>query len=128
VEIGSGRFNLWFSLFRYNRAMNRRGFLAVTRFGAAAAIVPGISEFAAATDVEAKVNIFGTKLMKRPKLLFFDVNETLLDLRAMKTSVAHALDGRTDLLPLWFTTMQQYSLVATVGDNDNDFGRLGPLR
>jgi 2-haloacid dehalogenase len=53
--------------------------------------------------------------MKRRKLLFFDVNETLLDLSAMKTSVAQALDGRADLLPLWFTTMLQYSLVATVG-------------
>jgi 2-haloacid dehalogenase len=63
--------------------------------------------------------------MKRPKLLFFDVNETLLDLSAMKTSVAQALDGRADLLPLWFTTMLQYSLVATVGDNYDDFGEIG---
>ena len=63
--------------------------------------------------------------MKRPKLLFFDVNETLLDLSAMKTSVAQALDGRADLLSLWFTTMLQYSLVATVGDNYDDFGDIG---
>jgi 2-haloacid dehalogenase len=63
--------------------------------------------------------------MKRPKLLFFDVNETLLDLSAMKTSVAEALDGRAELLPLWFTTMLQYSLVATVGDNYDDFGEIG---
>jgi 2-haloacid dehalogenase len=65
------------------------------------------------------------KPMKRPKLLFFDVNETLLDLSAMKTSVTQALDGRADLLPLWFTTMLQYSLVATVGDNYDDFGEIG---
>jgi 2-haloacid dehalogenase len=63
--------------------------------------------------------------MKRPKLLFFDVNETLLDLTAMKTSVAQALNGRADLLPLWFTTMLQYSLVATVGDHYDDFGEIG---
>jgi 2-haloacid dehalogenase len=63
--------------------------------------------------------------MKRPKLLFFDVNETLLDLSAMKTSVALALDGRADLLPLWFTTLLQYSLAATVGDNYDDFGEIG---
>ena len=63
--------------------------------------------------------------MKRPKILFFDVNETLLDLGAMKTSVAKALNGRADLLPLWFTTMLQYSLVATVGDNYDDFGEIG---
>ncbi len=43
----------------------------------------------------------------------------------MKTSVAQALDGRADLLPLWFTTMLQYSLVATVGDNYDDFGEIG---
>jgi 2-haloacid dehalogenase len=94
-------------------------------FGAAAAIVPGALEFAAATDVQAAVNVLDTKPMKRPKLLFFDVNETLLDLSAMKTSVAQALDGRTDLLPLWFTTMLQYSLVATVGDNYDDFLEIG---
>jgi 2-haloacid dehalogenase len=104
--------------------MNRREFLAVTGLGAAA-IVPGVSEFAAATDVQAAVNLLNAKSMKRPKLLFFDVNETLLDLSAMKTSVAQALDGRADLLPLWFTTMLQYSLVATVGDNYDDFGEIG---
>lgn len=63
--------------------------------------------------------------MKRPKMLFFDVNETLLDLNAMKTSVATALGGREDLLPLWFTTMLQYSLVATVGDHYEEFGAIG---
>ena len=42
-------------------------------------------------------------------MLFFDVNETLLDLNAMKTSVAAALSGRAELLPLWLTTMLHYS-------------------
>lgn len=60
-----------------------------------------------------------------PKCLFFDVNETLLDLTAMKKTVAAALGGREDLLPLWFTTMLQYSLVATVGDHYEDFGVIG---
>ncbi|WP_339732761.1 haloacid dehalogenase type II [uncultured Gimesia sp.] len=61
----------------------------------------------------------------RPKCLFFDVNETLLDLDSMKASVAQALGGRPDLLPLWFTTMLQHSLVATVGDHYDDFGVIG---
>ncbi len=61
----------------------------------------------------------------RPKVLFFDVNETLLDLTAMKDSVSKALGGRKDLLPLWFTTMLQYSLVSTVGRQYNDFGIIG---
>ncbi|MBL7559999.1 haloacid dehalogenase type II [Olleya sp. YSTF-M6] len=61
----------------------------------------------------------------RPKVLFFDVNETLLDLTVMKKSVADALGGRKDLLKLWFTTMLQYSLVSTVGRQYNDFGIIG---
>lgn len=62
---------------------------------------------------------------ERPKVLFFDVNETLLDLTKMKESVGKALGGRSDLLPLWFTTMLQYSLVSTVGQQYNDFGIIG---
>jgi 2-haloacid dehalogenase len=105
--------------------MNRREFLALTSFSAAAAIPPSELRSATATDVEAGITELDTKSMKRPKLLFFDVNETLLDLGAMKASVAEAVDGRADLLPLWFTTMLQYSLVATVGDNYDDFGEIG---
>lgn len=46
---------------------------------------------------------------KRPKILFFDVNESLLDLDKMKESVGKALGGREDLLPLWFSSMLHYS-------------------
>lgn len=35
-----------------------------------------------------------------PKVIFFDVNETLLDLTAMRSSVGEALGGRNELLPL----------------------------
>lgn len=62
---------------------------------------------------------------KGPKVLFFDVNETLLDLTVMKESVGKALGNRSELLPLWFTTMLQYSLVTTVGRQYNDFGIIG---
>ncbi|MGA9649816.1 haloacid dehalogenase type II [Pedobacter sp.] len=61
----------------------------------------------------------------RPKVLFFDVNETLLDLANVKHSVAKALNGKQELLSLWFTTMLQYSLVATVGRHYEDFGSIG---
>jgi 2-haloacid dehalogenase len=63
--------------------------------------------------------------MKRPKMLFFDVNETLLDLNAMKTVIGDALGSRPDLLPLWFSTMLQYSLVVTVADQYHHFGEVG---
>jgi len=58
-------------------------------------------------------------------MLFFDVNETLLDLNAMKPVVGEALGSRPDLLSLWFTTMLQYSLVVTVLDQYQHFGEVG---
>ena len=63
--------------------------------------------------------------MTRPKVIFFDVNETLLDLTPVKKSVGEALGGRPELAPLWFTTLLQYSLVATVADRYLDFGEVG---
>lgn len=62
--------------------------------------------------------------MARPKVIFFDVNETLLDLEPVKKTVGEALGGRSDLVPLWFTTMLQYSLVTTVADRYSDFGEI----
>ena len=63
--------------------------------------------------------------MARPKVILFDVNETLLDLTPVKESVGKALGGRPELAPLWFTTLLQYSLVATVADQYLDFGEVG---
>ncbi|MEM9929893.1 MAG: haloacid dehalogenase type II [Bacteroidota bacterium] len=62
---------------------------------------------------------------QRPQVLFFDVNETLLDLAGMRLVVGHALGGREDLLPLWFSTLLHYSLVATVGKAYRSFGDIG---
>jgi 2-haloacid dehalogenase len=63
--------------------------------------------------------------MPRPKMLFFDVNETLLDLNAMKAVIGEALGSHPELLPLWFTTMLHNSLVVTLADQYRDFGELG---
>ena len=60
-----------------------------------------------------------------PKVIIFDVNETLLDLTSMRTSVGDALGGRQELLPLWFSTMLHYSLVATTTGEYHDFGKIG---
>ena len=62
---------------------------------------------------------------ERPKVLFFDVNETLLDLTQMKQQVGEALNGREDLLSLWFTTMLQYSLVTSASGQYEHFGNIG---
>jgi len=61
----------------------------------------------------------------RPKVLFFDVNETLLDLTAMKESVTAALGGRDDLLSLWFTTLLHYTLVETTAGQYHNFDVIG---
>jgi len=59
--------------------------------------------------------------MRRPRVLLFDVNETLLELTPLRKSVAEALEGRNDLVPLWFTTTLHYSLIATVADAYENF-------
>ena len=61
----------------------------------------------------------------RPKIIFFDVNETLLDLESMRASVGEALDGRQELLPLWFSTMLHYSLVDSATERYHNFGDIG---
>ncbi|EPR65306.1 haloacid dehalogenase type II [Cyclobacterium qasimii] len=100
---------------------NRRNFIKNTALlGMAGATIPQVG-FARNNASELEAKVIGT----RPKVLFFDVNETLLDLTAMKTSVGDLLGGRSELLPLWFTTMLQYSLVTTVGRQYNDFGIIG---
>ncbi|WP_246145841.1 haloacid dehalogenase type II [Rubripirellula lacrimiformis] len=64
-------------------------------------------------------------VMPRPKIIILDVNETLLDLAPLKTSIGKVLDGREDLLPLWFSMMLHYSLVETVSENYHGFGEIG---
>ncbi|MCQ8877024.1 haloacid dehalogenase type II [Pseudoalteromonas shioyasakiensis] len=61
----------------------------------------------------------------KPKVIIFDVNETLLDLDSMRESIGAALGGREDLLPLWFSTMLHHSLVSTAIGDYQDFGKIG---
>ena len=100
--------------------INRRNFLKYSAAGTA--IASSASLTAAKSFSHDPMKNSNTK---RPTCLFFDVNETLLDLNAMKSSVADALGGRPELLPLWFTTMLQYSLVSTVAGKYEDFGVIG---
>ena len=62
---------------------------------------------------------------KRPKVLFFDVNETLLDLSPMKKAIGKALDGNEELLALWFSTMLHYSLVTSASNHYKPFSNIG---
>ncbi len=65
--------------------------------------------------------------IQRPAVLFFDVNETLLDLTPLRAAVEKVLHGSTELVNLWFTTMLQYALVETVSGNFEDFGKIGAV-
>jgi 2-haloacid dehalogenase len=72
------------------------------------------------------MNKNGNTLRKtRPKVLFFDVNETLLDLTPMEKTIGKALGGNAELLALWFTTMLQYSLVTSASGHYKPFGHIG---
>ena len=60
----------------------------------------------------------------RPDLLVFDVNETLLDLGALRPSFAEHL-GSTDPMGEWFARMLHGSLVANHVRRHRPFGRIG---
>jgi len=72
-----------------------------------------------------KETVMSTSELRAPKVIFFDVNETLLDLTAMRSSVGEALGGRDDLLPLWFSTMLHHSLVDSTTGRLHTFGEIG---
>jgi len=59
------------------------------------------------------------------KVIFLDVNETLLDLEPLKVSVTNALDGRQGMVGLWFSMLLHHSLVDTVTGNYNHFSEVG---
>lgn len=63
--------------------------------------------------------------MPLPKVVIFDVNETLLDLAPLRRSVGQVLPGGEQLLAQWFSTMLHYSLVETLTGNYHDFGQIG---
>ena len=63
--------------------------------------------------------------MARPKVILFDVNETLLDLQPMKEAITKLLGGGPETARLWFTTLLQHSQVMTLADRFADFSEIG---
>ncbi len=55
----------------------------------------------------------------------FDVNETLLDMQAVKSAIAAALDGNDTLVPVWFSTLLHHSLVDMARGKFNAFSEVG---
>ena len=60
----------------------------------------------------------------RPLVLFFDVNETLLDLEPLRRGIDEVLLEKGSS-KLWFTTLLQYSLVLTVSGKYEPFIDIG---
>jgi len=67
-----------------------------------------IATFGMLNSRSSAAPVTNQNMKNRPKLLIFDVNETLLDLKPLEKSVAKALGGKEELVELWFTTMLQY--------------------
>lgn len=59
-----------------------------------------------------------------PKVLFFDVNGTLLDTHVLRESIARVLDGRKSLLHPWFTTLLHCSLVESATETFHPFAEI----
>lgn len=62
--------------------------------------------------------------MSQPEVLAFDVNETLLDLRALDEPFAQVF-GEGNVRREWFQQLIQSALVATVTGAYSDFGAIG---
>lgn len=73
----------------------------------------------------AQTEPINPKSSPAPKVIFFDVNETLLNLKPLKQSVTKALDGHDELVGLWFSTMLHYSLVETLTGTYHSFPEIG---
>ena len=74
------------------------------------------------STVEPKQNFDSSQ--PRPRVLVFDVNQTLLDLDALRPQFARVFgDGKA--FDDWFSLLLQYSLVVTVANEYSDFGTVG---
>ncbi len=60
----------------------------------------------------------------KPRLLIFDVNETLLDLKPMKVAINNALANEL-AFDNWFSSLLHYSLVESITGKYQDFGKVG---
>lgn len=63
--------------------------------------------------------------MALPKVLIFDINETLLDMTHMKQGLAPVLNGDESLVDLWFATLLHHSLVDIASGQFHDFIDIG---
>src|SRR5260370_8098353 len=60
----------------------------------------------------------------QPRILVFDVNQTLLDVNALRPQFERVF-ATGDALDEWFALLLQYSWVVTLVESYSDFGTLG---
>ena len=92
---------------------SRRAFVAATLAGAALSALPA----------SATAQGGGQSSARRRRILVFDVNETMLDINALEPHFARAF-GDGQVLREWFSTVLQYSNVATLAGPYSDFGAI----
>lgn len=73
---------------------------------------------------DASAGQSGRAAVQRPRVLVFDVNQTLLDSDALRPHFERAFRDAS-ALDEWFSLLLQYSLVLTVADGYTDFGSVG---
>jgi 2-haloacid dehalogenase len=114
-----------------NAFMSRRNFaFAASTLGAAMMTGP-LKFLANVTGGSSSVSPTGGSVSQpqgsgptKPKVLVFDVNQTMLDLNALRPQFARVFgDGKA--LDEWFSLLLHYSLVVTVADAYADFATVG---
>lgn len=78
----------------------------------------------AATAAALPSSLMAKPLAARPKLLLFDVNETLLDLGKLQTAINQEFKSEFAFRQ-WFSLLLQYSLVDTTTGAYHEFGQIG---
>ncbi len=115
--------------------ISRREFVLATSSFASFTMVEPIRSIArtgrggsiAPSFVDSTLQAQDAGLKMKPKVLVFDVNQTMLDLNALRPQFARVFgDGKA--LDEWFSLLLHYSLVVTVTDAYADFGALKRLR
>lgn len=61
--------------------------------------------------------------MKKPKLLIFDVNETILDMASLKFDINNQLE-HSFAFDMWFALLLQYAWVESLTENYRPFGEI----
>ncbi len=112
--------------------ISRREFVLATSSFASFTMVEPIRTIArtgrggsiAPSFVDSTLQAQDAGLKMKPKVLVFDVNQTMLDLNALRPQFARVFgDGKA--LDEWFSLLLHYSLVVTVTDAYADFGTVG---